>query len=242
MNKRTHGSLVSTAVLFFASWLVAAGATLADTELLLAHLSTNAIFPECGVQGSSACNYPLAIKVFRVGYLPDEDQPHPIFDVLPRPLFNSVMSDLSRASTECPGDDLASELTLAQNQSNLTEGKPFFSTAAARTSGCFGVVAFNSNPPEIELIWISGKIYGWTECRYSEYGGSCTMTLYPPMDEDVPPADRLAMRVNLISPKAIRPFVHNIGQVVKRLSTRSELFIKFQDLADLIANGPRFDY
>lgn len=238
--------LLSALALIFASWVAVMDATLAQTaqeELFLARLPTSEVFPECGAQGSAACDYPLSVDVFRVtDSLISGDELQSKFGMLPTPLLSSVLFDIDVGAGTCPSEELASELAQAQAQSIQLGKQPFLTASSKKTSGCFGIVnQSNESRPQIILIWMSGNIYGWVNCPLSQgKSGSCHLLIYPtPLDADLA-STRLAMRVDLISPQAIRPFISNIGNIVSRLSDRSEIFREFLDLADRISQKSKY--
>ncbi|GEM_PF-2053398 len=201
-------ALVAACSLMFGTCPVEADA--AEGELFLASGSTKVVFPECGTQGSSACDYPLRLQVYKVDWR--LGSPVSELRVLPTPLLSKVTFGLDATPEACPLSKLTAQLSTwkaqsGENQELLATGVP------GLIEPCFTGGLTSDSEQLTMLLWRQGEVHGWITCQ----GLSCYFQLHPPASSFNATELQFGLRIDLISYLSLSRFVASLDEVISNL-------------------------
>ena len=193
----------------------------AEGELFLASGSTKVVFPECGIQGSPACDYPLSLQVYNVDWRMSSQIPE--LRVLPTPLLSTISFGLDIDPEVCPLRELTAQLRNWKAQSE--ERQEFLATGVpGLLEPCFeGGLTYSSKHLTI-LLWKQGEVHGWIKCQ----GLSCYFQLHPPESSFQVEELQFGLRIDLISYLSLSRFVANLGDVTFNLMAPAPANIREQ--------------
>ena len=142
MASRVIWAVTTYLVTYFMASMSISQAGNAQLAVFGARIPTNVIFPECGVQGSSACEYDIIVYARDTleNLVANAVLPHQELSLLPVPLLGPTLLNLTYNSDVCVVENLIASLEIAQKRS-LELGKTPLATTNEEMFTCLSMVS-----------------------------------------------------------------------------------------------------